>query len=471
MTTTTASVVHARRSGVLLWILTLFSGAVFIGIHLAVTYAVLDAFDVRLLVLDIGLLMLALGPAAWYIGSLTEERQRHAAQVVLLDVVAQPRNIGDAARGALSALTRHHIADAGVIALTDEHDDAQRIIAAVGYPEGWVKIAPPVRHGADLTPLIGREREVHPWVEPLGRSLGKRPWVARIPISSNADRIGMLLLVSRQGRAIRDPIVLATIAAQVGAALDHAALYEAAYQRERELEAQDQRRRDFMAAISHEIRTPLMSIQAFADLLRMDTDSMDSAADELVNSLTEGVSRLNRLVTDLIDLGRSGGQEFEVVVTEVDAIQAVRAAESMSRPSFLVREQVVVGDVPEAPLLVLADPHRLEQVILAVLSNANRHAPPASEIELRALRTDDGHVRIEVRDHGTGIAREDRERIFEPYYRVRGPGGESLPGSGLGLAVARRMIEAQGGRIWAEDCSDGPGARFCIEVRAVVFHG
>lgn len=465
--TTTASVVHARRSGVLLWILTLLGGAVFVGIHLAVTYAVLDTFDVRLLLLDIGLLLLALGPAAWYIGSLTNERQRHAAQVVLLDVVAEPRNIGDAARGALAALTRHQLADAGVIALTDEHDDALRILVAIGYPDGWAKAAPLVRHGDGLRPLIGREREVHPWVEPLGRSLGKRPWVARIPISSNGDRIGLLLLVSRKRGALRDPVVLATIAAQVGAALDHAALYEAAYQRERDLEAQDQRRRDFMAALSHEIRTPLMSIQVFADLLRMDNDSMDSAADELVTSLTEAVLRLNRLVTDLIDLGRSGGQEFEVVVAEVDAVQAVRAAESMSRPSFLLREQLIVGDVPEAPLMVLADPHRLEQVILAVLSNANRHAPPASTIELRVVRTDDGHVRIEVRDHGMGIAREDRERIFEPYYRVRGPGGESVPGSGLGLAVARRLIEAQGGRIWVEDCTDDPGARFCIEVRAV----
>ena len=76
-------------------------------------------------------------------------------------------------------------------------------------------------------------------------------------------------------------------------------------------------------------------------------------------------------------------------------------------------------------------------------------------------------MRIEIRDHGTGIAREDRERIFEPYFRVRGPAGETVPGSGLGLAVAKRLIEAQGGRIWVEDAEDGPGARFCIEVRAV----
>ena len=136
------------------------------------------------------------------------------------------------------------------------------------------------------------------------------------------------------------------------------------------------------------------------------------------------------------------------------------------RPALMLREQTVIGDVPEAPLYVVADPHRLEQVILAILSNANRHAPPASDIVLRAVRTPEGRVRLEIRDYGDGIAREDCERIFEAYYRVRGPGGESVPGSGLGLAVARRLIEAQGGRVWVDAPEDGPGARFCIELRA-----
>ena len=227
---------------------------------------------------------------------------------------------------------------------------------------------------------------------PLGSTLGKRPWVARLPITSNGDLIGLLLLVSRKGGVLRDPVVLATIAAQAAAALDHAALYEAAYQRERDLEGQDQRRREFMGALSHEIRTPLMSIQAFADLLRLDNESMDSGADELVSSLTYGVARLNRLVTDLIDLGRSGGQEFEIRLEVVDARQALQSAEETLRPAFLLREQTVTMDVPEGPLMAVADPHRLEQVVLAVLSNAARHAPSSSEIVLRATHTDAGRV-------------------------------------------------------------------------------
>ena len=457
---------RVRRGGLLLWLLVLVAGALFTGLHVGIDYALTQRFELRVLLVDLGLVALGLAVAAWYIRSVTAERQRHAAQLVLLDVLSEPRNIGDAARGVLLALTRHGLADAGIVALADEQGEAHRVLAAIGYPEGWAKSASQVRYAGTAEPIIRRDREPHPWAAPITERLGKRPWTAHIPISSNGDVIGLLLLVSRKGGPLRDPAVLATIGRQVGAALDHAALYEASYQRERDLEGQDQRRRDFMGAISHEIRTPLMSIQAFADLLRMDRGSMDSAADELVSSLTFGVDRLNRLVTDLIDLGRSGGQELEVNVTEMDAVQSLRMAESLMRPALLLREQTVLADLPAEPLMAIADPHRLEQVVLALLSNANRHAPPASAIELHALRTEEGRIRLEIRDHGIGIAREDRERIFELYYRVRGPGGESVPGSGLGLAVARRLIEAQGGRVWVEDPEDGPGARFCIEVRA-----
>ena len=454
-----------------LWLLVIVAGVVFAGIHLALTYALLDILEVRIAIAiaDAGILALALGPAVWDIASITAERQRSAAQTVLADALAQPRNIADAARAVLLALTRGELSGAGVIALTDDQGDAQRVLAAIGYPEGWAKLAPHVRHEGGSEPTIRRDRETHPWVGPLGVRFGKRPWVARIPINSNGDVIGLLLLVSKRGGALRDRQVLATVASQVGAILDHAALYEASYQRERDLEGQDQRRRDFMGALSHEIRTPLMSIQAFADLLRMGTGNatMDETADELVSSLTASVQRLNRLVSDLIDLGRSGGQEFEMRLGEVDAL---RSAEATLHPAFLLREQTVETDVPDSPVLVIADPHRLEQAVLAVLANANRHSPPFSRIELRLCHLEEGRVRLEIRDFGTGIAREDRERIFEPYYRVRGPAGESVPGSGLGLAIARRLIEAQGGRIWVEGADDGPGARFCIEMRAVTPH-
>ena len=300
---------------------------------------------------------------------------------------------------------------------------------------------------------------------PLGRRYGRRPWVARVALTRGGDVIGLMLLVARRAGAMHDPAVLPTIGGQLSAALDHAALYEAAYRRERDLEEQDQRRREFMAAIAHEIRTPLTSIQAFAELLQIEAGGLEGSAGELVTSLTQGVGRLNRLVSDLIDLGRAGEQQYELRPAEVDVRELLVAAQTLLLPVFLVREQALTLDLPEQPLRAVLDPRHLEQVVLSVLSNANRHAPPRSEVLLRAYRTEEGSLRVDVEDSGPGIAREERERIFEPYYRVRRPDGTAMPGSGLGLAVARRLLDQQGGRIWVEDSGSGVGVRFCIEVR------
>lgn len=440
------------------------------AVHLALTYAVLQRFEVRLLITDVGLVALALLPAAWYIGSLTEERQRHAAQGLLLDLLEEPRNIRDTATLALMALIEHDVARAGVIALAAEQDDELRVIAAAGYPEGWARVAPPARILNVTEPSLRRERELAAWVAPVGRRYGRQPWVARVPLLRGGDVIGLMLLVARRPGAMSDPAVLPTIGGQLSAALDHAALYEAAYRRERDLEEQDQRRREFMAAIAHEIRTPLTSIQAFAELLQIESGGLEGPAEELVTSLTHGVDRLNRLVSDLIDLGRAGGQHYDLVPAEVDVRDVMVNAQSLLRPVFLVRDQALTLDMPERPLRALLDPRHLEQVVLSVLSNANRHAPPGSEVVLRAYRSAEGCLRVEIEDSGPGIAPEERERIFEPYYRVRREDGTSVPGSGLGLAVARRLLDPQGGRIWVEDNDSGVGVRFCIELRPPGLH-
>ncbi|MEX2446458.1 MAG: ATP-binding protein [Dehalococcoidia bacterium] len=435
-----------------------------IGIHLAASAAVLGVFDARLLLIDLGVAAIALGPAVWYIGALTEERQRHAAQGLLLDVLAQPRNIEDTASDALLTLVEHGIADAGIIALAEESGEAAHVLAALGFPAGWERTAPSLALPRHDDAVVSRERDLDGWL--AGLDCGPRPWVARVPLTSGGDTIGLLLLASRRAGVMRDRQLLRVVGRQLSAALDHAALYEAAYRRERDLEEQDLRRREFMAAISHEIRTPLTSIQAFADLLRADAVSLDESADQLLTSLTQGVDRLNRLVGDLIDLGRSGGQH-EVHPAMGDVRAALWSAESVLRPAFLLREQGVSIEVPEHPLPANLDHRHLEQVVLSLLSNANRHAPAGGRVVVRAARADDGRIRIEVEDSGPGIDAANRGRIFEPYYRVTPADGSTVPGSGLGLAIARRLVDLQGGRIWVEDGEVG-GARFCVEVREAV---
>ena len=216
--------------------------------------------------------------------------------------------------------------------------------------------------------------------------------------------------------------------------------------------------REFLYAIAHELRTPLTSIQAFTDLL----SERPVPAPQLVDSLARGVERLGTLVDDLLELGRSEERSERVELVALDVLAVLRRAEAILRPAFVQREQSLTMELPALPVLAHADAAALEQLLLNVLSNANRHTPREGAVAVRVTRTAE-LVRIEVQDSGPGIAVEDRERIFEPFYRVQRPGVPAVPGSGLGLAIARRCVELQGGRIAVDDAPGG-GSRFRVEL-------
>ncbi len=438
---------------------------VLVALHVSIVTAVTGEVDERLVAIDAGFALVLLLVAGWYVGRLRRERERAAIEAMLLDLLATPRSIQETATETLRLLSEHRLGDASVVAVVGEGDGPLRPLAATGYPRNWLGHAPAVALDAlDAVSTWGREPAPHhPWVEPVAAGLGKRPWVARIPLRSGADVVGLLFVSSRRPHELASAAIRLLLASRLGAAFDHAALYEAAYRRERDLEELETRRRAFMESISHEIRTPLNSIQAFADLLRLDEHSMDETAQQLVLSLSSGVDRLSALVNDLIDLGRTSSVELNVERREVDVAKILRDAEATVRPAVMLRKQEFTMDVPEGELRAIVDPRLLEQVVLNLLSNANRYTPPGGQIGVHAFAAPDA-VRIEVRDSGPGIPPEERERIFEPYYRVRET-ERAVPGSGLGLAVARRLIDACGGRIWADESETG-GARFCVEIRA-----
>ena len=151
-------------------------------------------------------------------------------------------------------------------------------------------------------------------------------------------------------------------------------------------------------------------------------------------------------------------------LTAVDVTEALRTAEAILRPSFMQREQSLSMELPEGPVLAVADARSMEQVLLNLLSNANRHTPARGSVTVRVVATGDA-VRIDVQDSGPGIDPADRQRIFEPFYRVQRPGAAEVPGSGLGLAVSQRLTELQGGRLWVEEGA-GSGSRFCVQLPA-----
>lgn len=450
-----------------------------IAAHAAIAQWRHAGFDRVVLGVDTALLLLVLWLLWRHSSGLARERRRHAIVLALIEALALPRGIEETAAAAVRLCTRLDIADAAMFAIArdggDVAADVELVpIASAGYGTGWESSAEIRALSAQMPhlPHIARVASTDAWLAAAQGRIGPRPWVAQVPLVHRGDVLGVLVISARNGDVLRDEGLLVTVGQLFGTALGHAQLHRAAYDESRDLAEQDARRRDFLYAIAHELRTPLSSIAVFADLLQEEPEvaSAGSGAMLLVDSLASGVARLGTLVNELLDLGRVEQVDLSVRLTGIDLGRAVHAAELLLRPAFLGRQQAVEVDAPARGLLVLADQRALEQVLLNLLSNANRFTPDGGAITIRA-RAVEHRVQLEVEDSGPGIAAEDRERIFDPFYRVTREGAPAVPGSGLGLAVARRMVEVQGGEIWVEDAASGRGSRFCVTLRRLPADG
>lgn len=439
--------------------------------HAAVTSAATGEIDPIVAAVDGALALLLLVAAVAHIRTLGRERTHHAVVEELVAALDVPRTVEDAAAAATTLLVETGVAQTALVAVAytpapgedggDGGAETLLPLAAVGYPEGWLRDAPsrpPI--AGRRAPLVERPPAGTPWSAAAGRR-----WMATVPLWRGDELLGEIVLTADRRGLLGRPALLLTIGSVTAAALDAARLHQAAFEETRSLEQQEARRRDFLYAIAHELRTPLTSIQTFADLLQAERVD-DPAAELLLTSLSRGVSRLSSLVNDLLDLGRVEGSDVALQVTAVDMCRVLRNAEAILRPSFMSRRQQLELDLPPRRLLAMGDERALEQVVLNLLSNAHRFTPEQGRVVVRAGQQGD-RVRVDVEDSGPGIAAADRHAIFQPFYRVQRPGAPQVPGSGLGLAVARRLMELQSGQIWVDPVTDGPGSRFSITIPAV----
>jgi signal transduction histidine kinase len=411
-------------------------------------------------------LALLLGAMAWHIHILTRERSRHAIAEMLVEALSVPASIAVTSQVALSVLMESKVGDAGIVAvLSSDEDNHQRLAPVAVSGAARTGTVEPLTPNATATLGSTRRERVadDAWLLGLEGRVGRRPWVARLPIARGDEQLGFLLLAARRPGWLTDRPLMRTVSTSLAAALDHGRQYQVAFERTRDLEEQNARRREFLYAIAHELRSPLTSIQAFAELLTSDRSLMEGDSDLLLSSLSRGVDRLATFVNDLLDLGRVEDAGIGVHVGPIDVVSALRGAETILRPSFMARGQALTLHMPDGELLAIGDARALEQVMLNLLSNANRFTPARGAVTVR-VASREGRIRIEVQDSGPGIDPRDRQQIFDAFYRVHRSGAPEVPGSGLGLAVARRLTEMQGGRIWAEAAEGGTGSLFCVEL-------
>ena len=236
------------------------------------------------------------------------------------------------------------------------------------------------------------------------------------------------------------------------------------------LEELERQRAEFLGMVSHELRTPLSSIKgSTAALLGASRHFAPSETREFIRIVDGQADRMIDLLADLLDAGRIGAGTLSVSPESSDVAELVDRA----RNTFLSgdgRHTVLIDLPPDLPR-VMADRHRVEQVLNNLLANAARQAPESSPIRVAAER-DGVHVALSVADEGRGIPPERLSQLFRKFSGAAGGGrGAGIDGSGLGLAICKGLVEAQGGRIRAESGGTDQGARFTFTLPIAVEAG
>jgi two-component system sensor histidine kinase KdpD len=277
-----------------------------------------------------------------------------------------------------------------------------------------------------------------------------------LPLVAAGSPFGTLVAVRRAGGPPlldHEMRLLEASARQAAVAIERARLSEEAEGSRLDAEA-NQLRAALFSSVSHDLRTPLASIKAGVTSLLDAAVAHDAAAQrELLQTVLEETDRLNRVVGNILDLAkaRAGAMTPSTQPTAVDEIVESVVHRMAARLADVRVRTALREDVPE----IRADPVQLDQVVTNLLENAARFSPPGGEVLIAVAPWQGGGVQVRVADEGPGVPPEERERVFEPFYR-RDDGHRT--GSGLGLAIARAIVLAHGGRIWIEGTPLGGAA-------------
>jgi signal transduction histidine kinase len=361
---------------------------------------------------------------------------------------------------------------------------ADELLKKVRYPADALRPAWNFRHRGSMVNKRPEEfnEEQRAFLRPFGVYN-----LTEIPLFHEGRFVGKISIANKPGGLSENDVRLVTVfAAQVAVVIQNAHLYrrlqdsaaqleakvhartselEATY---RQLEASharlrevDQLKSDFLGNVSHELRTPLAAVKGYVDNL------LDGVAGPLTDKprhylgrVRDNTDRLGRMVSDLLDITRIEAGKIELIPRALPVADLVADAIDGLRHVADERRVRVVPDLA-ACSPVWADPDRVHQVLTNLLANAIKFSPPGGQVTVAARPDAGGLVRLAVEDTGPGIPPAERERVFDKFYQVGRLESDRPPGTGLGLTIARHLVELHGGRIWVEDAPDG-GAAFVL---------
>jgi two-component system, NtrC family, sensor kinase len=317
-----------------------------------------------------------------------------------------------------------------------------------------------------------------------------------VPLVRDDRTVGTIAVARKTAGAFAERFVdlLTTFANQASIALEHARLYQQLHEKATQLEVVSRHKSQFLASMSHELRTPLNAIIGFSEVLldpSLGTLSEEERQEFLTNILTSG-KHLLRLINDVLDLSKVEAGKMELQCEPVVLADVVEGVLGTVKTLATRKRILVQGDVPPNLGSVHADPARLKQILYNLLSNAIKFTPEEGQVIVAARRVEEsrthrgagaqgrgdatgralfGFVEVSVTDTGVGISPAHQERIFEEFEQVPYPTRTPQEGTGLGLALVKKLVQMHGGTIRVtSELGQGSTFAFTIPVNGVGWH-
>jgi signal transduction histidine kinase len=281
-----------------------------------------------------------------------------------------------------------------------------------------------------------------------------------VPMPIKDRVVGVLEAVNKHNEAFTesDAAILSVTAAHAAIAINNAQLLHSTRQALEKVTATNEIKNNFLSLASHELRTPLGIVIGYATFLQAEAKGQMSSD---ANMVLSAAIQMRSLLDQMSNLTVLQAKELSIRLARTSLQDVLNASIEAIKYSAAQRNMQLSLDFPETPIFVNIDEENTTLAIVNLLTNAIRFSAEGSEITLGAARQD-GHVTVWVQDHGIGIPADKLQKIFEEFYQVQPPNTRHYGGLGIGLTIAKGLIEAQGGKLWAESEGKEKGSTFKV---------
>jgi signal transduction histidine kinase len=285
-----------------------------------------------------------------------------------------------------------------------------------------------------------------------------------VPMPIKERTMGVLEAINKKEGAFTDgdTAVLSVMAAHAAIAINNARLLRATQQALEKVKVTNQIKSNFLALASHELRTPLSVITGYASFLQGDAGDMKAH----VNHVLAAALQMRSILDQMNNLTLLQSDEMEMRRMRISIQSVLNFALDEIKYSAARRDMQLSLHFPDEPIYVNADPEKTALAFVNLLNNAIRFSPEGSEIILGAA-LEGKEVLVWVQDHGLGIPTDKLQKVFEEFYQIEPPHTRHYGGLGIGLTIAKGLIEAQDGSIRAESAGEGQGTTFKVKLQAV----